>query len=140
MTTETFINKYYEDDFIIELTHETPYVAKKLEERGIQDSMEVATSSLITIGHCDIEWEFAIEMRSWGIKGLSFYAVNAKLELIVEESLEDKEIVENIEVDLSEWEIDTHRLREVNKDIFHHHIRVSEVYFDFKEKTIDVEF
>ena len=135
MTTETFVNRYYDDKFEIDLWNEKSYVLKKLIEKGIK-GIENDSIEQTGVSACTVKWDFSIEMRSWGVKTLSAYATNVELTLMVEYSDNDEDIHEvEIEVDLSEWEIDNDRESE-NDGIY----IVQNVQFDFKDKTINVEF
>ena len=123
MTTETFTNYYKDDGFSIDLWGEESYVVR--ENLASVDAYE-----------CSVEWDFTIEMRSWGVKDLSAYATKVSLSLFVEyydkdENLHDEEV----EVDLKDWEINSERDRD-NGDMFN----VQNVSVDFKEKLIIVEF
>jgi len=135
MTTENFVNTYYDTKFDIDLWEEKSYVIKKLIEKGIKIDDKHPIEN-IGISACSVEWSFSIEMRSWGVKTLSAYATKLTLTLMVEYSdKEDDDGEEEIEVDLSEWEIDSDRETD-NGDIF----TVQNVQFHFEDKKINVEF
>ncbi len=123
MTTETFTNYYKDDGFSIDLWGEESYAVRE-------------NLSYIDAYDCSVEWDFTIEMRSWGVKDVSTIATKVSLSLFVEyydkdENLHDEEV----EVDLKDWEIDTESNRKEG-----HVYKVSNVSFDFKEKQIIVEF
>ena len=124
MTTETFTNYYEnEDGFSIDLWGEESHVARE-------------NLASVEVCDCIVEWNFTIEMRSWGVKDLSAYATKVTLSLMVEYYDKDENLQEEeIEVDLKDWEIDSERNRD-NGDMF----KVQNVSVDFKEKLITVEF
>ena len=124
MTTETFTNYYEnEDGFSIDLWGEESHVARE-------------NLASVEVCDCIVEWNFTIEMRSWGVKDLSAYATKVTLSLMVEYYDKDGNLQEEeIEVDLKDWKIDNERNRD-NGDMF----KVQNVSVDFKEKLITVEF
>ena len=135
MTTETFINTYSDSNFEIDLIDENSYVIKKLIEKGIK-IIDKNPIEDVGISNCIVRWDFSIEMRSWGVKTLSAYATNVELFLMVEYYDENEDIEEiEVEVDLSEWEIDSDRDTD-NGDVF----QVQNVSFDFDDKKINVQF
>jgi len=133
MHTTPFTNNYREDKFDIDLLNEGRFIQKELSKKGFKEDNLFYTTS---VAYCKVDWDFTIEMRSWGVKTLSAYATKVVLEIYVEYyDREDNEFEEEIEVDLSGWEIESEREKE-NDGIY----IVQNVQFDFKDKTIIVQF
>jgi len=115
------------------LLNEGRFIQKELSKKGFKEDNLFYTTS---VAYCKVDWDFTIEMRSWGVKTLSAYATKVVLEIYVEYyDREDNEFEEEIEVDLSGWEIESEREKE-NDGIY----IVQNVQFDFKDKTIIVQF
>lgn len=87
--------------------------------------------------YAKIDWQFFIEIRTWGVKSFGVYATKCALDILVE--YYTKESVESIEFDLSndisEFEIDTHNLKE-KQDSF----EIESVDIDFTTQKINVYF
>ena len=133
MHTTPFTNNYREDKFDIDLLNEGRFIQKELSKKGFKEDNLFYTTS---VAYCKVDWDFTIEMRSWGVKTLSAYATKVVLEIYVEYyDREDNQFEEEIEVDLSGWEIESEREKE-NDGIY----IVQNVQFDFKDKTIIVQF
>jgi len=123
MTTETFTNYYKDDGFHIELWNENCYVTRE-------------NTASVEAYECSVEWDFTIEMRSWGVKDISAYATKVHLSIMVEYYDKDENIHdEEIEVDLKDWKIDSERDTD-NEGLY----TCINVAFDFKEKLITVYF
>ena len=134
MHTTPFTNNYREEKFDIELLYESQFVKKELSKRGIK--IHPCSFETTSVAYCIVDWDFTIEMRSWGVKTLSAYATKVVLDIYVEyNDREDNEFEEEIEVDLSGWEIESEREKE-NDGIY----IVQNVQFDFENKTIIVQF
>ena len=116
MTTEKFVNTYYDTKFDIDLWEEKSYVLKKLIEKGIKIDNKNPIEN-IGISECKVEWNFSIEMRSWGVKTLSAYATKIILTLMVEYYIDEEIEEEELKIDLSEWEIENDRETD-NGDVF----------------------
>ena len=132
MHTTKFTSNYREEKFDIDLLNESEFVKKELSKKGFPaDDVCFETTS---VEYCKVDWHFGIEMRSWGVKTLTAYATEVVLEISVQwYDTEDNEFEEEIEVDLSGWEIESER----EKDGIY---IVQNVQFDFKDKTIIVQF
>ena len=133
MHTTPFTNNYREDKFDIDLLNEGRFIQKELSKKGFKEDNLFYTTS---VAYCKVDWEFTIEMRSWGVNTLTAYATKVVLEIYVEYyDREDNEFEEEIEVDLSGWKIESEREKD-NDGIY----IVQNVQFDFKDKTIIVQF
>lgn len=130
MKSIKFLSAYGDIPFEIDLFNDEEYVKDKLKLDYEADYVDIG------VDECAIEWEFSTETRDWGIKTLSAYATKAILVLHCEWYDEnDKDHEKSIIVDLTDWEMESRA-----EDGYQGAISVRNVEFNFKEKTISVDF
>jgi len=133
MRTQTFTNQYSEDNFDVELCEEKSYVLEKIASNHKKMNKENFLTTYTV--SCNVDWDFTIEMRSWGVKDISAYATRVDLTIMADYFYGTENMENEIEVDLKEWKIDSDRNSD-SGDMF----KVQWVTFDFKEKLITVSF
>ena len=95
--------------------------------------------------YCDIEWEFYIEMRSWGVKSIGAYGTKVECEICVEyyvgDHLSDKteEIEFDITKDIKDFEIESEHYP-TNAYKSNDQFMIQSVDIDFDDKKITIHF
>lgn len=90
----------------------------------------------------NIEWEFYIEMRTWGVKSFGVYATECALEISIDyfSTPDDTETIEfDLTKDIKDFELNTENFPKSSyesKDSF----QIQSVDIDFTAKTITVYF
>ena len=142
------VSLYFENDFILELLKkEQKKKPKENEMKKFQDidfdKVEIDSVDL----SLKLEWSFNLEMRSWGVKNCDAVAdkvgdVHAYIVLVnhdTDEFFKERE-VELIDIDLSEFEIETERIPENNYGDPKTQFNLETIDIDFKDKTITAHF
>ncbi len=97
------------------------------------------------IPYMAIEWQFYVEMRSWGVKSIGAYATKCELETTVRyyvgDSLSDdtKEIEFDLTKEIQDFEIDSEHFPK-NAYESNDQFMIQSVDIDFNDKKITVHF
>jgi len=133
MTTETFTQINSNRSFDVDLYGFKKWFVKQYNlDPEIDIDMESTTMS--------VQWEFYIEMRSWGVKTIGAYATKVEMSILVEYyDQEDKkheyEIEEKVmQTFLEEFEIES------NSEHADGQFTINNVEVDFDDKKIQVNF
>jgi len=95
--------------------------------------------------YCAIEWQFYVEMRSWGVKSIGAYGTKCELELTVAyyvgDHLSDKteEIDFDITKDIKDFEIESEHFPK-NSYESNDQFMIQSVDIDFDDKKITIFF
>ena len=139
--TQVDVNLYYENDFVLELL-------KKEQKKGKFNDIDFDKIEIDSVDlSLKLEWSFNLEMRSWGVKNCDAVAdkvgdVHAYIVLVnhdTDEFFKERE-VELIDIDLSEFEIETERIPENNYGDPKTQFNLETIDIDFKDKTITAHF
>ena len=139
--TQVDVNLYYENDFVLELL-------KKEQKKGKFNDIDFDKIEIDSVDlSLKLEWSFYLEMRSWGVKNCDAVAdkvgdVHAYIVLVnhdTDEFFKERE-VELIDIDLSEFEIETERIPENNYGDPKTQFNLETIDIDFKDKTITAHF
>lgn len=90
----------------------------------------------ISASSATVEWNFEMEAREWGVKGITVFATSVKCYATKYNEGQDEET--ELLIDSSKgWEVETEdrTLRALNSSILPENVSI-----DFKEKTITVTF
>lgn len=138
MMTEIFVVDNHngntgDDSFDVELFFEDDYIKELVKEKHnveFNDKNEIESISV----QLKAEWEFTMEMRSWGVKTLSVYLTGVKdvyCHVNIYDDDNDTELEFELELDLSEFEVDTE-----TQDKFNGQYKLSNIQINFQDKTI----
>ena len=138
MMTEIFVVDNYNigsgnESFDVDLFFENDYIKELVKEKHnveFNDKNEIESISV----QLKAEWEFTMEMRSWGVKTLSVCLTEVKdvychVEIYDEDK--DTELEFELELDLSEFEVETE-----TQDKFDGQYKLSNIQINFQDKTI----
>ena len=138
--TKFDIDLYFEKEYIKEL------IKQGINSGTIRNGIDLETLHIDTVSaSMKVEWDFCLEMRSWGVKNCDAVAngigdVNFFICYYDKHSGDDEREIELINVDMSEFEIDTERTSETYSGDTKTFWNVESVAIDFEDKTITVNF